>query len=65
MTMSATVRLAKQGDARAISQLINQQLNPRGITAKAPGAVAVSTSCWRRRKSFRPGKSWSPTFGNP
>lgn len=35
MTMSATVQLAKQGDARAISQLINQQLEPRGITAQA------------------------------
>ena len=33
--MSATVRLAKQGDARAITQLINQQLEPRGITAQA------------------------------
>ncbi len=35
MTMSATVQLAKQGDARAITQLINQQLEPRGITAQA------------------------------
>ncbi len=33
--MSATVRLAKQGDARAITQLINQQLEPRGIKAQA------------------------------
>lgn len=33
--MSATVRLAKQGDPQAITQLINQQLEPRGITAQA------------------------------
>lgn len=35
MTLSPTIRLAKQGDAQAIAQLINQQLQPRGITAQA------------------------------
>lgn len=35
MTISPTVRLAKQGNAQAIAQLLNQQLQPRGITAQA------------------------------
>ncbi len=34
MTPSAVIRLAQEGDAQAITLLINQQLQPRGITAK-------------------------------
>lgn len=35
MTPSNLLELAKQGDARAIAQLINQSLQPNGITATA------------------------------
>ncbi|NJM56647.1 MAG: hypothetical protein HC857_03345 [Synechococcales cyanobacterium RU_4_20] len=35
MTSSAVIRLAQEGDAQAITMLINQQLNPRGITAQS------------------------------
>jgi len=32
---SNTLQLAKQGDPKAIASLINRQLQPKGITAKA------------------------------
>jgi len=54
MTMSATVRLAKQGDARAITQLINQQLEPRGITAQASREGACLHILLEARKAVPP-----------
>jgi hypothetical protein len=41
MTSSAVIRLAQEGDAQAITMLINQQLNSRGITAQS----AVQGDC--------------------
>ena len=41
MTSSAVIRLAQEGDAQAITLLINQQLNPRGIAAQS----AVDGDC--------------------
>lgn len=41
MTSSAVIRLAQEGDAQAITMLINQQLSPRGITAHS----AVQGDC--------------------
>ena len=38
---SNLLKLAKQGDARAIAALINRQLQPRGVTAK----VALKDGC--------------------
>lgn len=52
--MSATVRLAKQGDARAITQLINQQLQPRGITAQASREGSCLHITLESRKSVPP-----------
>jgi hypothetical protein len=41
MAQSSLLELAKQGDADAISALINHQFNPKGITAK----TAVTDGC--------------------